>query len=406
MKSIRAPSHTGITTKIALVAACPAMASLILVGMTLFSQQKRLIADAERLSADRAQGIAALSGQLDAEAGEMRLWVVGIAAVSGIVAVGAGIGLARSIARPIERVIGDLQGSSGQIAAAADLVSGSSQSLADGASAQAASLEETSASLEELASMTKRNAEDAATAKKLASRARHVADAGATALETLDGAMSGIKESGDEIAKIIKTIDEIAFQTNILALNAAVEAARAGEAGMGFAVVAEEVRNLAHRSAQAARETAEKIATAIHKTGQGVEISERVGKSLAEIVEEVRKVDELVGEVATASHEQSQGVDQINAAILEMDKVVQANAASAEESAGASEELNAQALMLRESISGLRRLVGGTAQRPAAPVRSGTMEASNGRSAGAKTKMVAAARPSGRSRLVGTTRPT
>jgi methyl-accepting chemotaxis protein len=363
MSTLRVRLHTGISTKIALVAVCPVLIALLLVGVVQFSQQQRLYRDIERMASGRGQDGALVLQQLDSDGRSTRNWVAGVACLSGGLALVAGIGIGRSIAKPIERVIAELGESSGQIASAAGLVSNASQSLANGSSEQAAALQQTSASLEEMASMTKRNAEDASSAKKLASKARQVADTGASELDAMGRAMGGIKASGDEIAKIIKTIDEIAFQTNILALNAAVEAARAGEAGMGFGVVAEEVRNLAHRSAQAAKETAGKIETAILKTGQGVEISERVGKNLAQIVEEVRRVDELVGEVATASREQSQGVDQINAAVLEMDKVVQANAASAEESAGASEELNAQAMLLRDSIGGLRNLVGGAEER-------------------------------------------
>jgi methyl-accepting chemotaxis protein len=189
--------------------------------------------------------------------------------------------------------------------------------------------------------------------------------------------MHEIKASSDGIAKIIKTIDEIAFQTNILALNAAVEAARAGEAGMGFAVVAEEVRSLAQRSAAAAKETAAKIEDSIAKTAQGVEISAKVSKSLAEIVTKVRRVDELVAEVSTASGEQSQGVQQISTAVAQMDQIVQTNAAGAEESASASEELNAQALTLDATIADLVGLIEGQSTRahaaqdaPAAPRKS------------------------------------
>jgi methyl-accepting chemotaxis protein len=267
--------------------------------------------------------------------------------------------------RGLARNLGD---ASSQVAAAATQVSVSSQSLAAGSGEQAASLEETTASLEEMAGMTKRNAENATNANQLANQARQAADNGAAGMQAMNTAMTDIKASSDDIAKIIKTIDEIAFQTNILALNAAVEAARAGEAGMGFAVVAEEVRNLAQRSAQAAKETAAKIEGAIGKTAQGVEISAKVAAGLAEIVEKVRRVDALVAEVASASREQSQGVDQINSAIVQMDKVVQTNAAAAEESAAAAEELNAQAAVLNDAVSDLQQLIGTTqtAAQPAA----------------------------------------
>jgi len=262
----------------------------------------------------------------------------------------------------VRRALGELANSLGQVSEAlvgyGATVSSASQSLAEGSSTQAASIEETSASLEELSGMTHRNAENSQKANELTSQARIAADKGATEMTAMAAAMQDIKVSSDDIAKIIKTIDEIAFQTNILALNAAVEAARAGEAGMGFAVVADEVRNLAQRSAQAARETAVKIETAISKTSQGVGISGKVAANLAEIVSKARQVDELVAEVATASREQTEGIKQINSAVGQMDQVTQANAASAEESAAAAEELNAQAHVMKQAVSELLRLVG------------------------------------------------
>ena len=264
----------------------------------------------------------------------------------------------RAILKVLNSVTEALDAGSKQTTSAAAQVSSASQTLAGGATEQAASLEETSASLEEISGMTKRNAENAQKAKELAGSARHAADTGVTDMAAMKTAMDEIKASSDDIAKIIKTIDEIAFQTNILALNAAVEAARAGEAGAGFAVVAEEVRNLAQRSAQAAKETASKIEGAITKTSQGVTISRKVATSLEEIATRSRQVDELVVEIATASTEQNQGIGQVTVAVSQMDQVTQSNAASAEESASAAEELNAQSMALQEIVRDLLRLTG------------------------------------------------
>jgi len=246
------------------------------------------------------------------------------------------------------------------VLSSASQVSSSSTSLAGGVSEQAAGLEETSASLREMSSVVQRNAENAERVNDLANEARSAADKGATDMQAMSSAMEAIKASSDDIAKIIKTIDEIAFQTNILALNAAVEAARAGEAGMGFAVVADEVRNLAQRSAQAARETAGKIEGAIGNTAQGVKISQKVAKTLDEIVEKTRQVNELVTDVASASREQTQGLTQITSAVGQMDTVTQNNAASTEETAAAAEELNAHAVTMKSTVAEMMRLVGGT----------------------------------------------
>ncbi len=267
--------------------------------------------------------------------------------------------IGRSITRSVAAVASALADGSRQVTSAAGQVSASSQTMAETASEQAASLEETSSSLEEMASMTQRNAENAQKAHELAAGARAAADSGATEMQAMATAIDTIKASSDDIAKIIKTIDEIAFQTNILALNAAVEAARAGEAGMGFAVVADEVRTLAQRSAQAAKETAEKIEGAIANTGQGVEISRKVLSALNDIVTRVRQVNELVADVAGASREQTQGIGQLNNAVSQMDKATQSNASGAEETASSAEELNAQAVTMMESVQDLLQLVGG-----------------------------------------------
>jgi methyl-accepting chemotaxis protein len=264
-----------------------------------------------------------------------------------------------SIVGPLTKAIQLLYETGDQTVQASREIADTSELWAEGASEQAASIEETSASLEELSSMTKGNAENSHKANELAGLTRTAADKGVANMQAMDAAMAAIKISSDDIAKIIKTIDEIAFQTNILALNAAVEAARAGEAGMGFSVVADEVRNLAQRSAQAAKETAAKIEGSIIKAKQGVEISGKVAEALNEIVTNAREVDELAAHIAQASKEQTEGIAQINMAVGQMDKVTQSNASSAEESAAAAGQLNAQAEYMEDSVAELLQLVSG-----------------------------------------------
>jgi len=226
-------------------------------------------------------------------------------------------------------------------------VSDASQSLSQAATESASSLEEIGASMHEISSQAKQNAENATQANGLASDVRKSADEGSHKMGDMQRAMAAINESASNVAKIIKAIDEIAFQTNLLALNAAVEAARAGKHGKGFTVVAEEVRNLAQRSAKAAKETAEMIESSIKKTDAGSKIADETARALVEIVTGVTKVTDLVGEIAAASKEQEQGVKQVNTGIAQVDTVTQQNTATAEEAAAASEELSAQAVELK-----------------------------------------------------------
>jgi methyl-accepting chemotaxis protein len=287
--------------------------------------------------------------------------------IAGFIALGIGVVLSwlitTSITKPVKRIIEGLTQGSEQVSSAAGQVSAASQSLAEGSTEQAAGLEETSSSLEEMASMTKQNADNAQQANTLASEAQKAANNGTEAMQRMSSAIQDIQKSSDETAKIIKVIDEIAFQTNLLALNAAVEAARAGEAGKGFAVVAEEVRNLAMRSAEAAKNTSEMIEESVKNSKNGVDIAEEVGKVLEEIVQSVGKTTDLVSEIAAASQEQAQGIDQVNTAMAQMDKVTQQNAANAEESASASEELSAQAESMNDVVDDLVNLVGGSSTK-------------------------------------------
>ncbi len=302
---------------------------------------------------------------VDLEGASRRVtWGLGIMVLLGL---GAAYLIIRGVNRALTQTAESLSQGSLQVASASGQVSAASQSLAEGASEQAASLEEISSSIEELSSMTKRNADNAQAGKTASNHARAAAESGAAEMERMQAAMNAIQQSSQDISKIIKTIDEIAFQTNILALNAAVEAARAGEAGAGFAVVADEVRSLAQRSAVAAKETADKIADASQRSVQGVELSNRVTSGLGEILEKVREVDRLVAEVATASHEQSEGLAQINTAVSQMDKVTQSNAAGAEETASAAEELNAQSAELQQAAASLAALVGAARSASSAP---------------------------------------
>ncbi len=285
--------------------------------------------------------------------------LAGVCIVAALVASVVWFMMAKALAGKIMRIVTNLAAGAEQTSSAASQVSASSQSLAQGASEQAAAIEETTSSVEEMSSMTKQNAANANEAKSLAGSATANANKGAEAMQRMSKAIDDIKKSSDETAKIVKTIDEIAFQTNLLALNAAVEAARAGEAGKGFAVVAEEVRNLAQRSAEAAKNTANMIEESVKNAENGVAISKEVAESLREISEGNRKVNDLVAEIAAASNEQAQGIEQINTAVGQMDQVTQSSAATAEESASASEELSAQAEELNRMVQELRAVING-----------------------------------------------
>ena len=273
--------------------------------------------------------------------------------------VGGAVWFASRLSQQLGAGVGALRSNAGQLREAAGQVSSASQALAGGSSQQAAALEESSAALEEMASTMRKTAEHALSAKTIADEVRAAAEEGAGNMAELSTAMDGIKASSDEIGKIIKTIDEIAFQTNMLALNAAVEAARAGEAGMGFAVVADEVRNLAQRSAQAAKETASKIEESIRRSQTGVESTHRAKETLEEIVQRSRKANEVATEIATASREQAAGIEQANMSVSRIDGITQKNAAVAEEVAAASEELTAQSATLEQVVHAVNAVLTG-----------------------------------------------
>ncbi len=273
----------------------------------------------------------------------------------------------RKVLAEMTAAVHDLADGAHEVVSAARQVAESSQTLSQGSTEQAASLQETSASTEEMASMTRRNAETSMEGARLTSQLETEVKASAAALGEMVTSVSAIQDSSRQVAKIIKTIDEIAFQTNILALNAAVEAARAGEAGMGFAVVADEVRSLAQRSAQAAKDTASMIEASISRTQAGTQQVERVASAISSLTTGMSKVKALVDDVSSASQEQTRGFDQIATAVSQMEKVTQNTAATAEESAAASEELNAQAESTLVIVARLEALLGRKKVQAAAP---------------------------------------
>lgn len=356
---------------------------------TLFSQQKEtterlnnygtiltetgngLLEDiAEQMDTEQKASIATLQAAKEkrieslARAQKSVRWILVVTlSCGGLISIILAVFIIRSITGPINNVIKGLQGSAHDVASASSQMSTASQNLAKGSSEQAATIEETSSSLEEMSSMTKQNADNAKQADGLMQEANKVVDQANESMAHLTDSINEISKASEETSKIIKTIDEIAFQTNLLALNAAVEAARAGEAGAGFAVVADEVRNLAMRAAEAAKETSNLIKSTDLKVNQGGEIVNNTNDAFVKVAESASKVGELVGEISAASNEQAEGIAQIKRAVVEMDKIVQQNAAGAEESASSSAELNDQADHMKHFVADLVSIATGTAQK-------------------------------------------
>ncbi|MDO8453779.1 MAG: methyl-accepting chemotaxis protein [Sulfurimonas sp.] len=297
------------------------------------------------------------------------------AMIMGLVFLGLIIALAlflgRFISNPISRAVESITSANSQVVSAAGEISESSQALAEGASQQASSIEEVSATVEEATAINNQNADNSREADILAKDTKEAASEGFARGTELMAAMQEINNSSERIAKIIKTIDEIASQTKLLALNAAVEAARAGEHGLGFAVVADEVKGLAQRSANAATETSEIIEQSIKQIRNGLDVAKKTNEAFGNIDEKIKKTSNLISEISISTKEQSEGMSQIAQAMGNIDQVTQQNAATSEEAAAASEELNAQAVAMQDMVAVIAAMVGivGTEQPTRQPIR-------------------------------------
>lgn len=306
----------------------------------------------------------------EAEMAQLGWVMTGVMLVGFSFAIGLGIWIGGSLSNRIQSIARTLRAGSDVVDSASAEVSRYGQSLADSTNREAASIQEASASLEVLAENTGKNAESARSATNIANQTREAVNNGKKQMDEMEQAMTAIRDSSDGISQILKSIDEIAFQTNILALNAAVEAARAGEAGSGFAVVADEVRNLAQRSAKAAQETSARIEDSIAKSQHGVELSSRVSHSLEGILEKASELDELVANIAQSVEQNREGVEQVNSAIREIENTYQANAAITEESAASAQELSEQAIALNRSVCELAALCGDSSSAASSSARS------------------------------------
>ncbi len=332
-----------------------------LIGVSVYEDELlRPVIEMEQRMASRSEKVlGSIIATGDRATATVANWCLGIGGATLVIAVFLAIFISRSITKPINRVITEVNEGADQVNEASRQVSAASQQLAHGASEQAASLEETSSALASMAEMTRSNAQNAQEANSLSNQARNAAESGNETMAELNKAMTGINEASGQISNIIKVIEEIAFQTNLLALNAAVEAARAGEHGKGFAVVADEVRNLAQRAGQAARETTVLIEDSVTRAREGAEVASLVNDALGAIVNNVTQATDLVNKIATASNEQANGVEQVNRAVAQMDSVTQQNAANAEESASAAEQLSAQSETVKTMVHDLSVMISG-----------------------------------------------
>jgi methyl-accepting chemotaxis protein len=338
-------------------------------GQIAYSYEGHSRVAAYKQAGDKGWIVAAIIDSDEVQGPVRQLAIYNVLVTLIILALAAGIVFAASglATKPVRRITSSLRLIADQFTNASRQVAQSSQQVAQGASAQAASIEESSSSLEELASMARQNADNAQNASTLSVQTSDELKNTAAAMTRLMQAMESINKSGNEVAKVAKAIEEIAFQTNLLALNAAVEAARAGDAGRGFAVVADEVRNLAQRASEQARTTSSLISESSGRISEGTRQAAESNQSLQAILKDVQKVVELNNEIAASNREQARGIVQMSQAMTDIDKIVQLNSANSEQSASSSQELLAQAGEMKIFIKHLEEFVLGTEQSNEAP---------------------------------------